>query len=230
MVSRPAAADEIWELIKETRRDMKVFHAGMENFRTGVEELRASQRETDKQIEATDRQLKETDRQLKETDRQLKETDRQLRKTDSRFNSQWGRLVESLVEGSLPNLLQDRGIEVRQTLPNSKVSFIRSDGEVQRKEFDIVVVNGTEAVAVEVKTLLSPDKVKYFLSAMEDFKRYFPDFRHKSVYGAVAYLRSESESALFAERQGLFVIRATGDSASIINDSAFRPKSFPSEN
>ena len=215
MPNNSAVADEIWELIKETRIDMREFDTRMEKFHIGMEELRASQRETD--------------RQLKETDRQLKETDRQLKKTDSRFNSQWGRLVESLVEGSLSELLQARGIEVRQTLPNSQVSFVNDDGGIQQKEFDIVVVNGTEAVAVEVKTLLTPDKVRYFLSAMEDFKRYFPDFRHKTVYGAVAYLRSEAEAKLYAERQGLFVIRATGDSASIVNAGDFKPRAFPSE-
>lgn len=137
MANGSAAADEIWELIKETRMDMREFRANMED-------LRASQ---------------------KETDRQLKETNKQLKKTDSRFNSQWGRLVESLVEGNLAALLQARGIEVRQTFPNSEVSFVKDDGRVQQKEFDIVVVNGTEAVVVEVKTLLTPDKVSYFLSA-----------------------------------------------------------------
>lgn len=201
MANGSAAADEIWELIKETRMDMREFRANMED-------LRASQ---------------------KETDRQLKETNKQLKKTDSRFNSQWGRLVESLVEGNLAALLQARGIEVRQTFPNSEVSFVKDDGRVQQKEFDIVVVNGTEAVVVEVKTLLTPDKVSYFLSALEDFKRYFPDFRHKSVYGAVAYLRSEAQAKLYAERQGLFVIRATGDSASIVNAEDFKPRAFPSE-
>ena len=227
MESRPAVADEIWELIKETRKDMKEFRADtkefraeMREFKSRMEELRASQRETDKQIAATNKQIAATSEQQKETDKQL-------RKTDSRFNTQWGRLVESLVEGSLAELLQDRDIEVHQTSPNIKVSFTRDDGELQRKEFDIVVVNAAEAVAVEVKTLLTPDKVKYFLSAMEDFKRYFPDYRRKAVYGAVAYLRSEAQAALFAERQGLFVIRATGDSASIVNSEGFRPRAFP---
>ena len=215
MANGSAAVDEIWELIKETRMDMREFRANMED-------LRASQKETD-------RQLRETVRQLNETVRQLKETDKQLKKTDSRFNSQWGRLVESLVEGNLAALLQARGIEVRQTFPNSEVSFVKDDGRVQQKEFDIVVVNGTEAVVVEVKTLLTPDKVRYFLSALEDFKRYFPDLRHKSVYGAVAYLRSEAQAKLYAERQGLFVIRATGDSASIVNAEDFKPRAFPSE-
>ncbi|MXW47824.1 MAG: hypothetical protein F4239_01640 [Gammaproteobacteria bacterium] len=208
MANGSAVVDEIWELIKETRIDMRKFDERMEEFRAGMKDLRATQKETAKQ--------------LKETAKQLKETDR-------RFNTQWGRLVESLVEGSLVSLLKLRGIEVRHTAPNLKVSFTEDDGGLKHKEFDIVVLNGTEAVAVEVKTTLTPDKVSYFLSAMEDFKRYFPDYRHKSVYGAVAYLRSEAEAERYAERQGLFVIRATGDSASIVNKEHFKPKEFPSK-
>ncbi len=200
MATNSTAADEIWELIKEFRIDMQEFRAGMEELRTS---------------------------QIK-TDRQLEKTDRQLEKTDRRFNSQWGRLVESLVEGSLVSLLQTYGIDVRQTSRNARVSFVENDGSLKQKEFDILVVNGTETVAVEVKTTLTPNKVGYFLSALEDFKRYFPDYRHKRVYGAVAYLRSESEADRYAERQGLFVIRATGDSASIINSQSFKPKEFPS--
>ena len=226
MANGSTTVEEIWDLIKETRMDMREhqaefyagmnkfyagmnkfnvgmdkIHAGMDKFNVGMEELRASQ---------------------------LK-TERQLEKSDRRFNTQWGRLVESLVESSLVPLLQERGIEVRQTSRNVRVSFDGEDGSLKQKEFDILVVNGTEVVVVEVKTTLTPDKVKYFLSAMEDFERYLPDYRHKRVYGAVAYLRSESEADLYAERQGLFVIRATGDSARIVNSKGFKPKVFPSQ-
>ncbi len=197
-------------------------------FDKGMEELRAAQKETERVVREVAEEQRKTDRQQQETDRQLKETDRQLKATDSRFNTQWGRLVESLVEGSLVPLLRARGIEVRQTSRRVEVEFRTPGGERKQKEFDILVVNGDEAVAVEVKTTLTPDMVKYFLSAMEDFKRYFPDYGHKRVYGAVAYLRSESEAAKYAERQGLFVVRATGDSASIVNAEWFVPKAFPS--
>ncbi len=205
MPNGSAAADEIWELIKETRVDMQESRVEMKEFRERMDELRASQ--------------KETDRQLKETDRRLKETDR-------RFNSQWGRLVESLVEGNLAVLLRTRGIEVHTTMSNVKTHFIRDDGVRQNKEFDILVVNGADVVVVEVKTTLTPDKVRHFLSSMRDIMRYFPDYRARRVYGAVAYVRSESEAAVHAERRGLFVVRATGDSASIVNGEGFRPVSF----
>ncbi len=207
MANGSAAAEEIWELIRETRIDMHKFQVGME-------ELRASQRETE--------------RLVREVAEEQKKTDRRLRKTDERFNTQWGRLVESLVEGSLVPLLRARGIDVRQTFRRAEAEFFTDSGERRQKEFDILAANGDEAVAVEVKTTLTPDMVKYFLSAMEDFKRYFPVYGDKRVHGAVAYLRSGSEAAKYAERQGLFVVRATGDSASIVNAEWFVPKAFPS--
>lgn len=42
----------------------------------------------------------------------------------------------------------------------------------------------------------------------------------------VAFLRAEEQSDTFAEAQRLFIIRATGDSASIINEEMFSPRVF----
>ncbi len=100
-----------------------------------------------------------------------------------------------------------------------------ADGRRQDKEFDILAVNGTEAA--EVKTALAAGEVREFIASMEDFKRYFPDCGAKRVYGAVAYLKSDAQAAVYAERQGLFVIRAAGGGARIVNAEGFRPVPFP---
>ena len=134
--------------------------------------------------------------------------------------------MESLVSGKLVELLKNRGVEVRQISQRVEVYYKKEDGGIQEKEFDIIVINGNEAVAVEVKTTLTPKKVNYFLESLKDFKKYFPEHKAKSIYGAVAYLHSESEAHLFSQKQGLFVIRATGDSANIINKKDFKPKVF----
>ena len=44
---------------------------------------------------------KETSEQMKETSEQMKETDKRLKKAENLFTTQWGRLMESLVEGDL---------------------------------------------------------------------------------------------------------------------------------
>ena len=43
---------------------------------------------------------------------------------------------------------------------------------------------------------------------------------------AVAYLQAQDSADKMAENKGLFVIRATGDSAAIINAPNFTPRGF----
>ena len=159
----------------------------------------------------------------KQTDRQMKQTDRQMKKLAGLFTSQWGKLMESLVEGDLVPLLQARGISVQSTHPR-----VRGRRNGEHYEFDILAGNGEEMVVVEVKTTLKVDDVKQFLEKLNKFTEYEPVYQGKQVYGAVAYLRTEQDSELYAERQGLYVIRATGNSASIINTEDFRPRVFGS--
>ena len=164
---------------------------------------------------------KETDRQLKETDRQLKETDRQLKETDRRFNTQWGRLVESLVEGDIVNKFSDWGIQVEGTTQRAKKTF-----ENKQYEFDIIVHNGEEIIAVEVKTVLDVKKVDHFIEKLKMLKKVFPEYTDKRLYGAVAYLRADSESDEYSKSKKLFVIKATGNSSSITNPKEFKPMIF----
>ena len=169
---------------------------------------------------------RERERANKEREKANRELDKRFNKLYALFNSQWSKLVESLVEGKLVELLQSRGVDVDETYSRIQKSYTDEKGELQRREIDIIAANGKEVVAVEVKTTLKPDNVKYFLETLKIFKRYSSRYKNATIYGAVAYLRSDAEAALFAERQGLFVIRATGDSASLINKKNFKPKAF----
>ena len=162
----------------------------------------------------------------KEADRRMKETDRQIQKIGGGFNRRWGALVESLVEGKLVKILQARGIDIMRTHSRSETQWKKPDGTLEKREFDIIAANGTEVVAVEVKTTLTQKDVKFFMETLENFRNYFPRYLSETVYGAVAYLKSENEAHAFAEKQGLFIIKATGDSASIVNAEDFKPKAF----
>ena len=207
----PATPQEIWEILRE---------------------ISAAQQETDRQMQETDRRLQETDRQMQETDRRLQETDqlltrqaraadRRMDKLDELFNGQWGKLIESLVEGDLIGLLQRRGIAVQHTVTNPRQNY----GE-RRWEFDIVAINGEEVVVVEVKTTLRVPDLDRFISRLNEFPELTPEYASRRVYGAVAYLKAYQESDVRAERLGLFVIRATGSSASITNREEFTPRTF----
>ncbi len=164
----------------------------------------------------------EADRRMQETDRQMKETDRRLKKAENLFTTQWGRLIESLVAGDLVRLMRERNVDVeRMVLPRKN-----RRRNAENYQVDIVAVNGREVVVVEVKTTLRPEHVGRFGSKLERFKDWWPEYGDRRVYGALAYLESWDDVTTHAERQGFFVIRATGDSASIINAEDFEPRVF----
>ncbi|MCH8555891.1 MAG: hypothetical protein LAT76_12090, partial [Schleiferiaceae bacterium] len=163
----------------------------------------------------------ETDKQFKETDKQFKETDKRIKKLNDLFTSQWGKLIESLVEGDLIALLNAKGIMVERTQERVKGSHRGNP-----YEFDIIASNGVAVVVVEVKTTLRPNDVKHFKAKLAQVKTLISDYEHKTIYGAMAYLKADAGSAAMAENQGLFIIKATGSSASIANSADFEPKAF----
>ena len=172
--------------------------------------------ETDKRFKETDKKFKETDKILTE---KFQETDKKLNKLEQLFTSQWGKLVESLVEGDVIKILNERGIEVTDTLRRRTG---RRDGIDY--EFDIIAINGTDIVIIEVKTTLRPGDVRDFLKKLKQAKNWMPEYSDKNIYGAMAFISEDAGTAAMAEKKGLFVIRATGDSASIINQENFQPK------
>ena len=213
-------ADKIWALIKETQRNLERFSAEAEKRQAEAEKQRAEEKK--QRAEEKKQQAK----RWAEAEKRSAEIDRQIQKIGGRFNERWGALVESLVEGKLVKIFQGHGIDITQTHTRSKSEWRKPDGRIERREFDIIVANGTEVVVVEVKTTLVPKDVTVFLETLRDFRNYFRRYKTETIYGAVAYLASESRAHLLAEEEGLFLIRATGDSASLVNRKDFKPKAF----
>ena len=194
---KPATPEEIWAILREVSKKQE------------------------KSSEETDRWMKEAREQMEEIRNQMKDTDRRLKKTDELFNSQWGKLMESLVAGDLAALLQKYGIDVLST--HSRVGGHRNGDHY---EYDILAINGEEVVVVEVKTTLRSGDVTHFLGKLTRFTEYEPAYKGRKIFGAVAYLDADTSVQVYAQRRGLFVIRATGSSASIINQADFQPRVF----
>ena len=131
--------------------------------------------------------------------------------------------METLVEGDLIKLLKEKKIPVEQTAQNLKGKW-----EGKEWEIDILAINGNEVVVVEVKTTLTVSYVKNFIkNILKNFTVLNPLYKGKTIYGAVVYLKANQSSHTYAEQEGLFVIKATGSSSSIINRKGFRLKKFP---
>jgi len=202
---------EIWALFRETRESISAMS----------QESRERAREIDERFKEVSREF---EKRSEETNKQFKETDKKINKVAGLFDSQWGKLMESLAEGGLLKLFQQRGIDVYQIYQRAKS---RRNGE--HMEMDLLLVNDDEVVVVEVKTILKADDVRDFLEDMAGFPEFFHHYRDSKIYGAVAGLRMEQKSDRFARKQGLFVIKVGGDGMTeILNDSDFRAKDFGS--
>ena len=200
--------------------------ASFEKMETSVKDIKEAQWETDRLLKGktleTEQELEEN---IPETDRAIKEsrlkTEQYIRETEDAFISPWENLVELLTSGTLAKLLIEWNIEVNEICERQRV--IRQDKEY---EFGITASNRSDVVVTEAMTTLEVDYVNYFLDTMKDFKKTRCNPEEKNIYGAIAYLLVEEDADLYAENQGLFVIRATENSARIINKKTFKPKKF----
>ena len=196
-------AQEVWSLLKETRNS--------------IQETRNSIQETRNSIQETRNSIQELRESQKQTDEQMRKTDIKLNKFIGDTGNRWGKLGENLVKGSLAQRLKERGIQVEGVMTNAD----KGDAE-----FDIIAVNGKEVVVVEVKATLDPSDVDKFKKNIEKFKTLWPEFKEKTVYGAIAFLiKSNRQAESLAEKKGFFVISATGD-VIIKNEKNFKPKVF----
>ncbi len=132
------------------------------------------------------------------------------------LTTRWGRFVEELVRPAVICLFRDRNIDLKQT-------SLRVKSEIVRMEIDILAVDGDSVVAVECKSRLSKDDVDETCARRAKFKAAFPQYANYQVYGAVAGIEIDEKVDLYAYRQGLYVIRTTGDSVEIANDTKFKP-------
>ena len=181
-------------------------------------------------IQETNKQMKETDKKLQEGEHKFQDFVAESRRIERRmakemkalnalFTGHWGALIESLVDGKIVQILQERGIDVKLTYQNIK----DEDGRI---EFDIVAANGSDIVVVEVKTKFKLEDLEYFSEKLPKFKELSDAYIGKRIYGAIAFLKTEQGIINKAEKLGLFIIRASGDSAKIINKAVFEPKAW----
>jgi hypothetical protein len=196
-------------------------------------ELTEAQTETERQLQATKQLLQEetqATRQLLEQQNQQMKVDTQatrqlLKQQNQQLNEQLGKLgnrlgefVEWQVRPEVVRLFQERGIDVHELYPGASA---RRDNDAI--EIDLLVVNTTEAVLVEVKSKLTQADVDEHLERLGKFKRLMPRYRDLQAMGAVAGMVVPDEVARYAYRQGLFVLAQSGDSVVILNDAKFQP-------
>ena len=190
-------ADEVWQLLGE---------------------LIKSQKETEQLFKE---QSRESDRHFRETERLIKEQNQRVDEQLGKLGNRLGEFVEWQVRPAAVRLFQERGIDVVEL--SSDLSVQKGDDGM---EIDLLVVNGSEAIAIEVKSKLTQTDVDEHLERLDKFKKLLPRYQSLTILGAVAAMVIPSEVARYAYRQGLFVIAQSGDNLVILNDQKFKPKAW----
>ena len=202
---------------KVAEKERREWRAGQKEFQAGQKEFQANQKVAEKERREWRVRQEKLQASQEETSRQMDRTDIRINKIVGDFGNRWGKLGENLVKGSLVQRLRERGIEVEKVLTNAKLGDL---------EFDIIAINGREVVVVEVKATLDPSDVEEFTENIEKFKIHWPEFKGKTLYGAMAFLiRANKKAGDMAQKKGFFVIEATGD-VIIQNKKDFEPKVF----
>ena len=225
---------EVWQLLRELIEMQKESERRLQETERVLKEssqetervLKESSQETERRLQETERVLKESGQ---ETERRLQETERLLRESSQRVDAQMGKwgnrlgeFVEWQVRPAAVKLFQERGIDVTELQSNISVHRGAEEG----MEIDLLAVNGTQAVAVEVKSKLTQQDVDEHLERLAKFKRLLPRYQTMNILGAVAAFVIPPDVARYAYRNGLFVIAQSGQNLVILNDSKFRPKAW----
>ncbi len=140
----------------------------------------------------------------------------------------WGKFVEGLVQPKIVEMFQEQGIEIRTSLQNVKGYL----GKEEHYQIDLLLINSTIAVVVEVKSTLGISEVNEHLKRMEKIQKVQPDridLKGVTLYGAVAGMLIESEADKYAYRKGLYVLKQKGSIVEIVNDDNFQPKTWKVE-
>jgi len=200
---------------REQEREQEAARREQEYARREQErEQEAARREQEREQEAARRE-REAERRMQELDRAFKETDKKIGKLGNRL----GEFVESMIKPGLINLLQAHGIEVYILLHD-----VESKRPGAALEIDLLAVNTTDCVAVEVKSKLTQADVDKHIERLNKFKIALPHYQDCRVMGAVAAMVLSEEVVAYAMKQGFFVLAQQGENIEIINKVGFQAR------
>lgn len=226
-MSNPITLEDIFQLFERQKEETERRAAEWDRL------FAESKAEADRRAAEADRRAAEADRRAAEWDRLFAESkaeaDRrhgELEKLVTAANtavnnltSRWGRFVEELVRPAVIKLFESKGIHLEHT-------FLRAEDIGRTMEIDILGVNSTDVVLVECKSRFSQDDLDEFLDKLPRFKTAFREFLSYQIYGAIAGIEIDQGVDRRAYKKGLFVIRPSGETVTIVNDDRFRPKTW----
>jgi hypothetical protein len=129
-----------------------------------------------------------------------------------------GDFIEDAVRPSAARVFQGRGITVHEV--HQTINAQRGNTGI---EVDLLVVNHTDVIAIECKSKLSVGDIKNHVKRLGKMKQMLPAYADKRIVGAVAAMVISDSTALYAYRDGLFVIGQNGEQLHGRNAENFNP-------
>lgn len=220
---------ELREIIKENTRQMMLSEARMQQDherrmaefeRKMAEDERRKVAEDERRKEDHERRMAEYDRRKadyerrkaederlsRETKLQMQETDRKLRELAEQFTSTTGHITEGIMKPAAQRIFQEAGFDISHYLCNMHSKMKNEHAEM---EVDLLMLNGTIAIAVEIKTDCRKKDIDHFMRQMAKFKRLFREYRDKEVLAAVVALNYDKDALEYVKKQGLLAITTT---------------------
>jgi hypothetical protein len=154
--------------------------------------------------------FQETDKRMKETDRLLRQNQKMMGDLGKKF----GTIIEHMFIPNLKEKFNALGFVFEKSSPNV---LIGSEEHNIYAEVDVLLENGSTALAVEVKTQANIADVRDHVERMEKLRQYFDLHQdRRKLYGAVAAAIIPGNVQDFALKQGFYVIRQSGDNVNIV--------------
>ncbi|MBF0437769.1 MAG: DUF3782 domain-containing protein [Magnetococcales bacterium] len=205
-------------MFQETNR---LFQESQQNWELRSQE---SQQKWELRSKEADKKMQELTASQKETDRQMQITDKKIKEVSTlvgNLGSRWGDFIEGIVAPASTTLFAEWGIPVHKVTRNVKAYLPGKEMEI-----DVLVVNTTAIVLVEVKSRLQYEHIQEHVDKLKEFKEFFPEYANRQVIGAVAGIVIDEHVDRHAMKQGMFVIVQSGDGVKLANGLGFVPKSW----
>ena len=213
--------------VKTLDEAVVLLTANMTEMSQGITELKRQMKETDRQMKETDRQMNETRRQIKEsnerTDRmiaesnarmekliaEMKETVDKLSENLGHVGNKLGELVEFIVIPGMRRAVNAHGHKFTKSIINKSFYGIGRGGYKEKiAEVDMLLYNGTEAMAAEIKASLSAEDVTRHIERLKRLREFEKDtnVQKKKLYGAVVGIYVDFFARKLALKNGLYVL------------------------
>lgn len=155
-----------------------------------------------------------------ETDRQIKQVNKQLGELGNKFGS----FTEGLALPSMEKVFyRDFGLDVVQPRARS-----RQNGRTM--EIDVLAYDhpggSKDVYIIEVKSHLTEKGIEQIKETIEEFPKYFPWGRDRTVYGVIAAVDIPDNVRNKVLKEGLYLARISDGTFTMQVPRGFKPKGF----